>query len=471
MLPPDGSNSAAPDDRLSGRRNMLIVDASAMTRTLLAKNIREQIKGANVITCATGAEAIARLREKTNTFTLITTALMLPDMNGIDLCRQIRTDGKQHLHTPIVVVSSDADRTLLEQGFQAGVTDYFDKRRGHEELVAFIKELFQRNPTGLVGRVLYIEDSKSTALVGRRMMEHHGMQVTHVTSAEEGLELIGASNGEAFDVVVTDFHLKGKLSGGDLLYAIRANFHLTPQALPVVVTTSASDNPTAETAALLAGANDFLLKPMVEEIMISRLRNQLLIKHQFAALQKQAEEMERISITDSLTGARNKRYLLDNGEAFVRDNNPLAIMLLDIDLFKDINDKLGHITGDKVLEGLGNMLTGRFDGEDQAVVRFGGEEFALLLGGTSRDEALHEAIGLRADIEALDPAGVHVTVSIGIVCTEEHPNNDLTGLVSLADQALYMAKRKGRNRACIYASSGIHGIRLAEGAKRLPGAR
>ena len=168
-----------------------------------------------------------------------------------------------------------------------------------------------------------------------------------------------------------------------------------------------------------------------------------------AALKRQTDTMHRLAITDSLTHVYNRRYLLDHGEQFLasRNNHPVAAVLMDIDHFKKINDNLGHITGDRVLEALGEMLLDRLPPNAMAV-RFGGEEFALLVPRCHLDDAETCAEGLRTEVEALNPANVSVTVSIGLATNQQNPEMTLTQLLNHADKALYAAKAQGRNRVC-----------------------
>jgi two-component system cell cycle response regulator len=282
-------------------------------------------------------------------------------------------------------------------------------------------------------------------------MERHGLQVIHTAEAEQALQLLqdtcsgGPRATESFDIVVTDFYLKGHLTGGDLLHAIRARFHYSQQEMPVLVLTGAEADE-KQVDVFHAGANDFVAKPIVEEVLMARIRSLLLIKQQFAALKRQSEATHRLAITDSLTGVYNRRYLLDHGEQFLagRSNNPVAAVLLDIDHFKKINDNLGHITGDRVLQALGDLLRER-SAENTMVVRFGGEEFALLVPRCSINDGYQCADSLRAEIEALRPAGVSITVSIGLASNQLNPGMTLTQLLNHADKALYAAKAQGRN--------------------------
>lgn len=429
---------------------ILVVDGSEVARTLIVRILNEEMPDTETVTCASVQEARDCLEN--GRFDLITTSLMLADGDGLELSRQVRASSHHH-YTPTVVVSGDADSRLLREGFAAGVTDYFDKSLGYRAFADFIKEFMQRH-SGLVGRILYVEDSKLASILLTRLMERHGLHVTHTTHAEEALALLrdgGAGespDAAAFDIVITDFYLEGNLTGGDLLHAIRAKFHYSQQEMPVLVLTGAEgDGKKADV--FHAGANDFVCKPVVEEILMARIRSLLLIRQQFVALKRQNENMHRLAITDSLTRVYNRRYLLDHGEQFIasRRHYPVAAVLLDIDHFKRINDNLGHIIGDRVLEALGSLLLQRLP-EDALAVRFGGEEFALLIPRCEAPEARRCAEDLRLEIEALNPAEVPITVSIGLATNQQNPELNLTQLLNHADKALYAAKAQGRNRVC-----------------------
>lgn len=437
---------------MSETTRIMVIDGSSVTREILARILRDEIHNSQVITCQTGEEAIRLLSEEK--FDLITTALLLSDMDGLALSRQIRSSNV-HNYTPIIVVSGDADSRLLREGFEAGVTDYFDKSKGYKAFGSFIKSFIQRN-SGLVGHILFVEDSRTAAAVTRKILEKHGLKVTHTTSAEEALKLLEKQSEQPdspdnFDMVITDFYLVGSMTGGDLLHCIRVRLRNSQQELPVLVITGNDEN---QVEVFHAGGNDFVTKPIIEEVLLARVRALLLIKHQFDALKQQTEAMRWIAATDSLTGVRSKRYLLDNGDEFIhaRHNQPVWAVLIDIDHFKSINDTLGHITGDHVLAELGNKLNSSFP--DDMVVRFGGEEFCILIANTSVEEMLEKAEKLRSEVEALHPADVEITISIGLVNSEDYPNESLTRFLSLADKALYHAKKNGRNQVALYTKNG-----------------
>jgi two-component system cell cycle response regulator len=439
---------------------ILVVDGSTVSRQILSRILQNEISEVEIDHSHSGKEAIQKLHE--NNYNLITTALMLPDMDGLALCRNIRSS-TFHKYTPVIVVSSDADERLLQEGFKAGVTDYFDKSNGYKAFGDFIKSFIQRN-CQLVGHILFIEDSKTAAAVICKILEKHGLKVTHTDSAEQAIKLLeiqrvdekksNQSQSVPFDLVITDFNLNGALTGGDLLYTIRTRFHYSEQKLPVLVITGNDDQKT-QVKVFHAGGNDFVTKPIIEEVIMARVRMLLLIRHQFEALQQQTENMRWIASTDSLTGVRSKRYLLDNGEEYIQNsaNQPVWAMLIDIDFFKNVNDTFGHICGDHVLAELGSQLNKLFPKD--MVTRFGGEEFSVIMINLSQEEALQQAENIRKNIEKLEPAGVKVTLSVGLASMKDHPDSDLAQILALADKALYHSKKTGRNRVSVYLSDGI----------------
>ncbi len=428
------------------RYRIMIIDGSLTAREIIRRNLSRSMENAEITLCISGKDALDCLSQKH--YDLVTTSLLLPDMDGLKLCEQIRESDTHH-YTPVIVISGDANSRLLKEGFDAGVTDYFDKSLGYNEFCQFIKDYSHRSK-GLVGSILYVEDSKTIAVMTQRIFEKHGLQVTQTTSAEEAYELLKRSKErsyEEYDLVISDFYLDGEMTGGDLLHAIRTRLHFTHQTLPVLIITG-KDSDKTQAELFHAGANDFVAKPLLEETLIARVRSLLLIKQQYDAIRRQANEMERLSIIDPLTGARNRRYLITQGNDFLAKyrKQTMWVALLDIDYFKKINDNFGHLRGDKVLMELGQLLNQRFSSD--MVIRYGGEEFALFVKAKNPEEISEVTSQLREQIQNMNPDNIQFTISMGVVTVSDFPEADATELVGLADKALYTAKDAGRN--CVY---------------------
>ena len=425
-------------DRDQGLR-ILVIDGSRVSRKVISRTLSTEIDAdsVNIVAVGTAEEALEILRRQR--FDLITCSILLPDMYGIDLCKMIRKTGA-HRFTPFIAVTAEPHARLMREGFSAGVTDYYNKTQGFKDFVQFVRGFAERH-AGLVGKVLYLEDSDADAEMCRGIMERHGLEVVRVASAEQAL----AEVDQNFDLIVADFYLKEDMSGGDFLHTIRCGLRYSREELPVLMMTGAEDR-TMQAEIFHAGGNDFVIKPVMEEILISRIRSLLLIKQQFHQLRRQSEELRRLASTDSLTGVHNKRYLLDRAPIALNnlDNYPLWLALVDLDHFKTINDRHGHLMGDQVLEGVGALLREHTRKGDIAA-RVGGEEFALLLMGRTSRQCRAEAEQLRTALAALRPGGYDVTASIGLSTNLNRSEVRFSDLFAEADAAMYRAKAAGRN--------------------------
>jgi len=433
---------------------IMIVDRSEVARSIISHILQKEMQDAYIVTCESAEDALEHLqREK---FDLITTSLFLSknpnELDGLDLCHKIRASEKQHL-TPVIVVSSDADSRLLREGFSAGVTDYFNKSLGYKRLVEFIKDVSQRH-AGLVGRILYVEDSPVTAQSTQTVMERHGLHVTHVSSAEEAFTCLkntsndvnNCAENEGFDIIITDFFLEGQMTGGDLLYAIRTQLHYSRQEMPVLVIT-VEDNKNCQAEIFHAGANDFVTKPVIEEVLIARIKSLLLVKHQYNVLKRFSREMYRLATTDGLTGVRNKQFLIEESETFITRSPQVCLLMIDIDHFEIINAMQGYVVGDHILFHVGNLMNQFFADKNAIASRFVGKRFAVLLGDCPLDRGKSIAEEFRQQIMQLKPDGVDITISIGLTAGDNRSN--LETMLTEADSALHNAQIQGYNRTSL----------------------
>ena len=254
---------------------VMVVDGSKLVRKLIGDTLLQELPGTQVIGCANIAEARAILAQ--GAVDLVTTALVLPDGDGLALARSVR-EAQGQAYVPVIVVSGNAQEMLETRAFTEDVTDYFDKALGHGALAAFIRGYVQ--PAPIEGaRILYVEDSRVVAVATKRMLERQNMQVLHVISAEDALEHLhrfrGRSDGDVgADLVLTDVYLKGLLSGRELLNQIRSAFGYGKRRLPVLVMTG-DDNRDNQAALLREGANDLVLKPIEERLLVTKTLFQL----------------------------------------------------------------------------------------------------------------------------------------------------------------------------------------------------
>ncbi|MBF0614814.1 MAG: diguanylate cyclase [Magnetococcales bacterium] len=165
------------------------------------------------------------------------------------------------------------------------------------------------------------------------------------------------------------------------------------------------------------------------------------------------DELRKLSHTDGLTGLHNRRRfdaaLLEEYDRAKRYGLILGILLLDVDHFKRFNDSHGHDQGDRVLKGIAEVMRSHFRSVDY-VCRLGGEEFCVIMPSTGASGVIRSAERLRSSVEQMVIDDLHVTVSIGVAIFPEAGQNESAALIKAADQALYTAKKRGRNQICYF---------------------
>ncbi|HWM09925.1 MAG TPA: response regulator [Solirubrobacteraceae bacterium] len=285
--------------------------------------------------------------------------------------------------------------------------------------------------------VLIADDDASTRLLVSTAVERLG----HTTVvADDGSEAWRLYQEEQPEVVITDWQMPG-MDGTALVKAIRS--HDVSRYAYVMVLTGAADEDSAR-ATMEAGSDDLLHKPLD----FAQLERKLIAAGRVTELHARLHDNAR---HDALTGLSNRLRLAEDLELLCgrveRYGHAYCVALFDIDDFKGVNDASGHVAGDSILRAVAQALERQIRTGD-AVYRYGGEEFLVLLPEQTIDSALLAAERLRAAVEALalpHPGGGVVTVSAGVAGTAERgcrPDE----LFKLADEALYRAKDRGRNR-------------------------
>jgi two-component system, cell cycle response regulator len=289
-----------------------------------------------------------------------------------------------------------------------------------------------------------VDDDPNIRFLIVRILERNGCRVLQAADAPTALGLCDPND---LDLALVDVELPG-MDGHALLRAI--NERLVDQYVPVVLVTAralASDVATG----LGLGASDYLRKPFEVSELLARVDAALKIKRLQDRLRQQNHQLASLSRTDTLTGAFNRRHLnekiSDIFAAAHRHGDQVAVLMIDVDHFKLINDRHGHRAGDEVLKTVVRRLQAKLRGQD-TFGRWGGEEFLVLMPRAEPRGAATLAERLRATV-ADEPFPVddgdplRVTVSIGIACDR---GSDPDELISAADRAMYEAKEAGRNR-------------------------
>lgn len=252
---------------------VMVVDGSKMVRRLIGDMLQRDLPGVEVIGCGGLGEARAALAE--GAVDLVTTSLVLMDGDGLQVAREVRGAAGQR-YVPVIVVSGDAQAHLEARRFTEDVTDYFDKAEGYAALATFIRGYVHPEPMP-DARVLYVEDSITVAVATRRMLQAHDITVMHMSRGDDALaylrEHLGQDDAGA-DLVLTDVTLDGAVSGLDLLRTVRSEFAYGKRRLPVLVMTG-DGNRDKQSNLLREGANDLVLKPIEERMLITKTLFQL----------------------------------------------------------------------------------------------------------------------------------------------------------------------------------------------------
>jgi two-component system, cell cycle response regulator len=293
------------------------------------------------------------------------------------------------------------------------------------------------------GNVLIADDSLVIRAVVRSGLEDDGYRVIE---AVDGLHALEQCRQEPPDVILLDIEMPG-LDGYQVLAELKSDAVL--KNIPVVFLTSRSGMEDV-VLGLRGGAHDYLKKPFEPVELLARVGAAIHVKKLQDELQQRNTELDRASRTDGLTGLYNRRHLdqelaLRNQDA-LRHHEPICLLLLDIDHFKDINDTYGHPAGDLVLQAFADRVSLGLRTGDIAG-RWGGEEFLVILPRTNLAGALEVAERIRCATAAapVTVAGQDITVSVSGGCALG-PADSADAVVHLADQCLYQAKHAGRNR-------------------------
>ncbi len=441
---PGGEGSASSDHRTTG--NILVVDATPEF-------------GAGILSAATGAGVSVTLVSSDSAPRRLMGAR--PELVIIDAAPRDRWATRIEL-LRLLAASEPPIPALIIGKEDAGMrwAAVLDRRStaflrapitADEVLTEGLKLLGDLKPDR--GRILVVDDDPQVLEVIRTILGREGYDIEDVG---DPLQFMQEMENPPPDLLILDLDMPS-LSGIELCWLVRGN--PTWQGVPIVLLTAHRAAEVVQRV-FAAGADDFVLKPLVGPELLTRVANRL----------ERARLYRTMAETDALTGVANRRKSTERFHQLhrlaQRNNQPLTFALLDLDRFKQVNDRYGHAIGDRVLREFSSFLLRIFREED-IIGRWGGEEFIVGLYGTNRVQAaerLSEAIEDFRRIAIDDGAGgsLHVTFSGGIA---EYPTDglDLQSLYLAADKALYRAKETGRARVlAVGAEDRAAAIRLAE---------
>ncbi|HPR08252.1 MAG TPA: diguanylate cyclase [Denitromonas sp.] len=311
-------------------------------------------------------------------------------------------------------------------------------------------------------KVLLIEDTVTSATIVSAQLAKLGLESVHARDGEAGLEIFKQSRP---DLILLDVIMPG-LDGFEVARRIRL-LEKDGDWTPIIFLTARTSDKDLERG-IEAGGDDYLVKPVSEIVLAAKVRAmQRLAQMRLSLLvltrrlDDANRELKRLTSVDGLTGIANRRCFDESiareWQRSRRNRLPLSMLMLDVDFFKQYNDRYGHQTGDECLKAVANCLQSELKRPADLVARFGGEEFVVILPETNVVGAKRVAEAMRNALESLklphDKSAVsdYVTASVGVTTVYPSPDDagTIADMLEAADKALYLAKRAGRNQVAV----------------------
>ena len=453
-------------------RVLVVDDIVANVRLLEAKLTAEYFE---VVTAMNGLDALEAVQRTKPDIILLD--VMMPGIDGIEVCSRLKSNPATR-HIPVIMVTALDQPEDRLRGLNAGADDFLTKPVNDISLFSRVKSLvrlkmltdelrIRAETTGVIGmmgradatvpgsegNILFV-DSRAAAQERIQTSLSASHRITIAAEPDKALEIVQASD-IPFELVIISIGADG-FDGLRLVSQFRT--HEATRQTPILVVVDPSDQQQL-LRALDMGVNDYLMRPIDRQELLARVSTQIKRYRYTEQLRQSVKASIEMAITDSLTGLYNRRYLenhLSNlVEHYINRGKILAVLAIDADYFKAINDTHGHDAGDTVLQELAVRIKQSTRSVDLCC-RTGGEEFVLVLPGTDLSSAEVIAERLRKLVSgkpfpiALGKA-ITVTVSIGVACLEG-AGDAPSKILKRADDALYRAKREGRNRVEVTAA-------------------
>ncbi|MDR3089031.1 MAG: diguanylate cyclase [Desulfobulbaceae bacterium] len=321
-------------------------------------------------------------------------------------------------------------------------------------------------------KILIVDDKPENLLALERLLETQDAETIRAASGEEALAHILDHD---FALILLDVNMPG-MDGYELASLLRGNSR--SKHIPIIFITAANQNWEQLYKGFDYGAVDYFFKPLDSIVLTGKVKVFLNLYHQQQLLREKAEQLDRqlieleslrrklekaneklqhLSTTDALTGLMNRRrfdeIFKDEWQRAVRDKHPLTLLMIDIDHFKMYNDTYGHLQGDRALIRVAQSLLATVRRPTDRVIRYGGEEFLVILPDTDALGGYQVAEKLRLAAQAMNlehkssPVAAMLTISVGVATAVPQARQSMVRLLAAADDALYEAKEQGRNRS------------------------
>ena len=445
-------------------RILVVDDVEPNVRLLEAKLTLEYYE---VLTACDGATALQIASDERPDIILLD--VMMPGMDGFETCRRLKADPVTR-HIPVVLVTALDGREDKIKGLDAGADDFVTKPIDDVILFARVKslvrlksvmdELREREESGRKmgvdtdgagrlrgsgGRVLIVDDNARQA---EKMVEHLAGEHRPTVESDPAAALIAARG--PVDLMIVNVS-SSEFDGLRFVAQIRSTE--ASRRLPILAVVDQSDRPRL-LKALELGVNDILPRPVDPEELEARTRTQIKRKRYADFLKQKLDYSLEMAVTDALTGLHNRRYMAGQLQGLMsragQGGDPVAVLVMDIDHFKLVNDSFGHDAGDEVLREFGVRLATNVRAIDLPC-RLGGEEFVVVMPGASLEDATRVADRIRRDVAAQPfpimggAEGLTITISVGVAASTGDDDTP-EALLKRADEGVYEAKAHGRNQ-------------------------
>jgi len=451
-------------------RVLVVDDVPPNVKLLEAKLTSEYF---DVLTAYSGPEALDVISREHPDIILLD--VMMPGMDGFEVCRRIKGDPTT-AHIPVVMVTALDQPSDRVAGLEAGADDFltkpvqdlalFARVRSLVRLKVMMDELRNREATGANlgweneegaiievavpddGAILVVDEQERVMERIARTLDDVG-ELTFIAGGDDAAERAREKN---FDLIIVSLTMRN--TDGLRVCSKLRSFEET-RHVPILVMVD-DGNTKLLVRALEMGVNDYVVRPVDRMEFLARVKTQLKRKRYADKLWENFHLSMQLATTDAVTGLYNRHYLTSHMETRLQvaqsSGKPLSVLMMDIDHFKQVNDTYGHAAGDLVLKEFANRMAKNIRGVDLAA-RYGGEEFVVMMPETPTDWAYMIGDRLRQEVcenkfEVGIPSGpIDISVSIGVATSEE--GQSPSQLLAEADRALYAAKAGGRNKVII----------------------
>jgi two-component system, cell cycle response regulator len=447
-------------------RVLIVDDIPTNVRLLEARLSAEYYE---VLTASSGPEALEICQR--GEVDIILLDVMMPGMDGFEVCSRLKSD-RRTSHIPVLMVTALDQPSDRVHGLEVGADDFLTKPVDDVQLMARVKSLVRLKSL--------TDELRARAKTGQEIAIEDAMRAMDAINSDGGAILIVDSDprqaerirtylatSNSVDILSDPADAALAVSGGDYELALvsmslgdfdplrvcsQMRTAEVTRTLPIILIAEEDDRARV-VRGLDLGVNDFIIRPVERNELLARVRTQIKRQRYASELRQSVNNTLALAVTDELTGLYNRRYfdrhlslMLEKAQEQDRD---MALMLIDLDFFKSVNDTHGHDTGDSVLREFADRLRRNIRGVDLAC-RFGGEEFVVLMPDTDWQQAQGVAERVRQAVAdksftTVQARPLTLTVSVGLALNEG--DTDTPEIVlKRADVALYRAKREGRNR-------------------------